>query len=93
MSTEVIVETQYDTILVEGLEQTILVENETTTTIITPAEQGPQGPPGSQQPISTAPDVNITNLQDGSLLIYSTQEQKWVATTQLNNQSLESGQY
>lgn len=93
MSTEVIVETQYDTILVEGLEQTILVENESTTTIITPAEQGPQGPPGSQQPISTAPDVDLTNLQDGSLLIYSTQEQKWVANTQLTNQSLESGQY
>ena len=96
MSTEVIVDTQYDTILVEGSEQTILVESETTTTIITPAEQGPQGPPGlsaSQQPISTAPDMDVTNIQEGSLPIWSVQSQKWVASTQLTNQSLESGQY
>lgn len=96
MTTEVIVETEYDTILVDGSENTILVEGEgQTITIVTSAEQGPQGPQGENgaTEISALTDVDLTDKKEGSILVYSVNTQKWVATTQLNNQSLESGQY
>jgi hypothetical protein len=92
MTTEVIVETIYDTIIVDDSQDTILVETPGMTTVITSAEQGPPGPAGIQN-ISQASDVDISNRTDGSLLIYSTQNQKWVATTYIENQSVESGHY
>ena len=61
-------------------------------TVITAAEQGPPGPAGIQN-ISDADDVDSTNKTEGSVLVYSTQNQKWVATTQLENQNVESGHY
>lgn len=94
MTTDVILTNTYDTIVIDDSVDTVLVENiGATVTIVTSAEQGPQGPSGSIGPISSAPDVDVTNIQDGSLLIYSAQDQKWVANTQLTNQSLESGHY
>jgi hypothetical protein len=95
MSTDIIVETIYDTIIVDDSSDTILVESPGTATIITVGEQGPVGPAGSSgiENISDALDVDSTNKVEGSILVYSTQNQKWVATTLLENQSVESGQY
>lgn len=95
MTTEVIVETVYDTIIVDDSQDTILVEIPGTTTVITSAEQGPPGPTGPSgiQNISDASDVDSLNKTDGSILVYSTQDQKWVATTLLENQNVESGHY
>lgn len=94
MTTDVLIEKVYDTILIDDTVDTILVEADgETVTVLTSAEQGPQGPQGDNTSISIAPDVDVTNLQEGSLLIYSVQDQKWVANTQLTNQSLESGHY
>lgn len=92
MSTEVIVETFYDTIIVDDSSDTILVETPGEVTVLTAAEQGPPGPAGIQN-IGQASDVDSTNKTDGSVLVYSTQNQKWVATTLLENQSVESGHY
>lgn len=92
MSTEVIVETVYDTIIVDDSSDTILVETPGQVTVLTTAEQGPPGPSGIQN-ISDALDVDSTNKTEGSVLVYSNQNQKWVATTQLENQTIESGQY
>ncbi len=92
MTTEVIVETVYDTIIVDDSQDTILVESPGITTVITSAEQGPPGPAGIQN-ISDAFDVDSSNKTDGSILVYSTQNQKWVSTTLLENQSVESGHY
>lgn len=92
MSTEVIVETVYDTIIVDDSSDTILVETPGEVTVLTTAEQGPPGPAGIQN-ISDAFDVDSTNKTEGSVLVYSNQNQKWVATTQLENQTIESGQY
>ena len=92
MSTEVIVETVYDTIIVDDSSDTILVETPGEVTVVTAAEQGPPGPAGIQN-ISDAFDVDSSNKVEGSVLVYSTQNQKWVATTLLENQSLESGHY
>ncbi len=92
MTTEIIVETVFDTIIVDDSQDTILVETPGLTTVITSAEQGPPGPAGIQS-IADATDVDSSNRVDGSLLVYSTQTQKWVATTLLENQSVESGHY
>ena len=95
MTTEVIVEIQYDTIIVEDSQDTVLIETPGLTTVITEAEQGPSGPSGPSgiQNISEAFDVDSSNKVDGSVLVYSTQNQKWVAATQLENQNVESGHY
>jgi hypothetical protein len=93
MSTEVIVETVYDTIIVDDSPpDTILVETPGEVTVLTAAEQGPPGRAGIEN-ISDALDVDSSNKVEGSVLVYSTQNQKWVATTQLENQNVESGHY
>ncbi len=92
MTTDVIVETIYDTIIVDESSDTILIETPGEVTLLTIGEQGPTGPSGVQN-ISDALDVDATNKTNGSVLVYSNQNQKWVATTQLENQTIESGQY
>ena len=92
MNTEVIVETVYDTIIVDDSSDTVLIETPGEVTVVTAAEQGPPGPAGIQN-ISDAFDVDSSNKTEGSVLVYSTQNQKWVATTLLENQSVESGHY
>jgi hypothetical protein len=61
-------------------------------TDVTVAEQGPPGPSGIEN-IDDALDVDSSNKMNGSVLVYSSQNQKWVATTQLENQNVESGHY
>jgi hypothetical protein len=92
MTTDVIVETQYDTIILDDSQDTILVETPGQVIILTAAEQGPPGPAGIEN-LSQLLDVDSTNKVDGSVLVYSTENQKWVSTTLLENQSIESGQY
>ena len=92
MSTEVIVETVYDTIIVDDSQDTILVESPGTTTIVTVGEQGPPGAAGIEN-LSQLLDVDSSSKTNGSILVYSTSSQKWVATRSLDNQIIESGQY
>ena len=92
MTTDIIVETKYDTIIVDDSQDTILVETPGQVTVLTAAEQGPPGPSGIQN-ISDASDVDSSNKTNGSVLVYSTQNQKWVSTTQLENQNVESGHF
>lgn len=93
MSTEIIVEQKFDTIIIDDSpENTILVLNPDVTTIITSAEQGPPGPAGIDK-ISDASDLDITNLENGSVLVYSESSEKWVATRLLENQNVECGHY
>lgn len=78
--------------------QIILVSNDTPQVIVTTNEPGPQGAKGEQgsagiQNISQASDVNIENLENGSLLVYSQETEKWVATRLLEQQAIESGHY
>lgn len=79
-------------VVVNTITETVVIETEGLTTVVTVAEQGPVGPAGIDK-IEDASDVDISNLSDGSILVYSAQNQKWVATTQLENQVIESGQY
>lgn len=101
MIIDTVVETVVETVLVqeEVNPTTIIITSETPQAIIGVSEpgpqgiQGPQGLQGIQGPLVSAPDVDASTLANGSLLIYSTSSQKWVASTLLENQSLESGHY
>lgn len=96
MTTEIIVDQRYDTIIVDNSpENTIIVESAGATTVVTVGEQGPSGPAGQAgiQNISQANDVDVSNLENGSVLVYSGSSEKWIATRLLENQSLESGHY
>jgi hypothetical protein len=96
---DIVVVTEAETILVDDSQVDTILTIEQETQVITQGAQGPIGPTGPKgdtgesMSISAAPDVDVSYLQDGSLLIFSSQQQKWVANTQLTNQSLESGHY
>lgn len=79
-------------VIVNTITDTIVVESEGLTTIVTVGEQGPPGISGIQN-ISDANDVDSGNEVDGAVLVYSSASQKWVATRSLDNQIIESGQY
>jgi hypothetical protein len=57
--------------------------------------QGPIGPRGIPGPnlLNTANDVDVTELSDGSVLVYKTDTGKWKSTTLLEKQTLEGGHY
>jgi hypothetical protein len=38
-------------------------------------------------------DLDLSNLQDGSVLVYSTDSGKWESTILLEKQTIECGQY
>jgi hypothetical protein len=38
-------------------------------------------------------DVNLNNLTDGSVLVYKSSTAKWTATTLLNQQTMEAGEF
>lgn len=96
---EIIIVAEADTLVVSETQTNTIITAQVETQVITEGSQGPMGPKGDKGDtgastnISDAPDMDISNLQDGSLPIWSTQSQKWVANTQLTNQSLESGHY
>lgn len=68
--------------------QTVVVQDSQTTTIVT----GIMGPRGTTT-VQGLDDIDLSNLQNGSLLVYSTADTKWKATTTLDNQTLEAGQF
>ena len=43
--------------------------------------------------IGTASDVDISTLQNGSLLVYNSSSSKWTSTTELANQNINGGTY
>jgi hypothetical protein len=69
--------------------ETIVVDNDNSVTIVT----GLMGPPGTVISLAQVPDVDMSDLQNGSLLVYSAAANKWQATTTLDNQTLEAGQF
>lgn len=57
--------------------------------------QGPAGPagPAGLNLISTAADIDASNKQNGSILVYKTITNKWTSTTVLDSQNMEGGEY
>lgn len=96
-----VTETVVETVVIqeEVNPTTIIVTSDFTEVVVAVSEIGPQGAkgdqgiPGAAVPLSTLSDVDTAVLNNGSILVYSTNSQKWVSTTLLENQSVESGHY
>lgn len=73
-------------VVTEG--STVTVEAGTPTVVLA----GQMGPPGVTT-LSNMTDVDTSNLQEGSILVYLQNLQRWTATTLLNQQTLEGGQF
>jgi hypothetical protein len=67
----------------------IRVNSSGTSQVVSVGVQGPAGP----SKINSAQDLDISNLSDGSMLVYSLQTEKWTATQLLEKQTMECGQY
>lgn len=62
------------------------------TQVVSAGIQGPAGATGVT-PISQAPDVDLTTLENGSVLVYLTDSEKWTSTRLLSQQVVEAGEY
>lgn len=72
--------------------ETVVVDVDTAITVVT-GLLGPKGDDGIRTSLATLTDVDMTNIANGALLVYSTVAGKWQAGNNLNNQILEAGQY
>lgn len=70
----------------------VTVNKQGTTEVISIGIQGPAGTAGSNN-ISNAVDVDSTDIQNGSVLIYNTSTNKWTATTIFDAQNIEGGEF
>ena len=87
--TEVVVTDQTRTVVVEDSgSPAVVTENSRPQVIVT----GLMGPPGASS-FAQLQDIDLTQLGSGSTLVYNTQTQKWTATTLLDQQVIESGQF
>jgi hypothetical protein len=89
MTTEVVVTQSGDTSLVQAQIINRVVTDDKPARIITSGMM----PPPAVNSITASGDVDITNLQDGGVLVYNTQTNKWTATNLLDKQIFEAGQF
>jgi hypothetical protein len=75
-------------VVVTERNNTVIVDTKTPTTIVT----GIMGPPGKAS-LGELQDLDLTELENGSLLVYSTQAERWRSTTTLENQLLNGGAF
>ena len=68
---------------------TVSVNTQSNNAVIAVGIQGPAGP----NSISQASDVDVTNLNHGSILVYKTNTNKWTSTTTLDAQDMEGGEF
>lgn len=69
--------------------ETAKVNHPTLTQVVAVGIQGPSG----VATLSDAGDVDMTNLDNGSILIYKTATNKWTSSTHLESQIVEGGEY
>lgn len=74
--------------------ETVVVDVDTAITVVT-GLIGPKGEDGTSTSTSLRAlvDVDMANITDGALLVYSALTGKWHATNNLNNQIFEAGLY
>lgn len=88
--TEVVVVDKHSTVVVGSQQQSSVVRvDKSPTTIVT----GMMGPAGSSGNLGDMRDVDTSNLTSGSLLVYNAGTAKWAATTLLNQQSVDCGEF
>ena len=89
MTTEVIVTQSGDTSVVQEQVVNRVVTDDKPARIITSGMM----PPPAVNSITGSGDVDITNLQDGGVLVYNTATNMWTATNLLDKQIFEAGQF
>lgn len=67
-----------------------VVEYDTSTTV---TAVGIQGLSASDMTVTNMSDVDATNLEDGSVLVYKTNTSKWTSTRLLDQQFMEGGEF
>lgn len=67
-----------------------IVEYENTTTV---DAVGIQGLSATEFNLSQVADVDASNVNEGSILVYKLNTQKWTSTTTLDAQNMEGGHY
>ncbi len=60
---------------------------------ITVPTVGIQGLSATDLPLANFSDVDTTSLEDGSILVYKTQTNKWTSTRLLDQQFMEGGEF
>lgn len=89
MTTEVIVTQSGDTSVVQAQVINRAVTDDKPARIITSGMM----PPPVANSLTNSLDVDVSQLQDGGVLIYNTQTNKWTATNLLDKQVFEAGQF
>jgi hypothetical protein len=89
MSTEVVVTQSGDTSVVQEQIVNRVVTDDKPARIITSGMM----PPPAVNSITASGDVDLTNLQDGGVLVYNTATNMWTATNLLDKQIFEAGQF
>lgn len=87
MTTEIIVTEVNNTVVIERKEPAV-VSSQSQTKVVVGGMIGPH-----ITTLTGLSDLDITNLTDGSLLVYKVGTQKWTATTELNQQVVDAGQF
>lgn len=86
---EVIVTSESNTVVSSNTAlQSVVTDSQTTQVIVT----GLMGPPGAST-FADLKDIDLSALGPGSLLVYNTIAQKWIATNLLEQQVFEGGQF
>jgi hypothetical protein len=68
--------------------QTVVVQESQPRTVVT----GIMGPRGASS-FGELSDIDLSQLSTGAVLVYNQQTQKWTATTLLEQQTVDSGQF
>jgi hypothetical protein len=87
--TNVVVTESNDSTIIQQQDVYNLVVEDTAATIIVTGMMGP----AQNVSFQNNPEVDLTNLQNGGILVYNASNQKWTATNLLQNQIVESGQF
>jgi len=88
MTDTVVVQSNDTAVIQPQIVNQVVTEEKGTTLIVT----GIMGPPLVNS-ISGSGDIDVSNLQSGSMLVYNTITNKWVATKLLDQQTIEAGQF
>lgn len=88
MTTTTVVVESVSTVTNTSSETNTVVQSLDTPTIIVGGIMGPAGPSAN---LSASGDVDITNLQDGSTLIWNATSSRWQASKLLEKQIINAG--
>lgn len=86
--TDQVILTQTERVIEQSEAGTVVQRVDAGTIVVT----GMIGPPGVAN-ITDASDLDKTNLQDGSVLVYQASNTKWIATKDLVKQNIDGGSY